>query len=77
LTFNTRALYNNDGLIVLDDAFAYLDKDNRKKIFDNITALENIVIYATSDESLINKSNKIIRLDNSKLTFYVKEANHL
>jgi ABC-type bacteriocin/lantibiotic exporter with double-glycine peptidase domain len=72
-----RALYNNDGLIVLDDAFAYLDKDNRKKIFDNITALENIVIYATSDESLINKSNKIIRLDNSKLTFYVKEANHL
>ncbi|MDO5023047.1 MAG: ABC transporter ATP-binding protein [Eubacteriales bacterium] len=63
-----RALYNNNGIVILDDAFAYLDKDNRKSIMNKLSQCKNlIVIFVTGDTQLLNKANSIIDMKDMKI----------
>ena len=65
-----RALYNNNGIVILDDAFAYLDKDNRKSIINKISQCKNIlVIFVTGDTQLLNKANVIMAMNGMKMNF--------
>lgn len=63
-----RALYNNNGIVILDDAFAYLDKDNRNSIINKLSKCKNIiVIYVTGDTQLLNKANVIMTMNDMKI----------
>ena len=63
-----RALYNNNGIVILDDAFAYLDKDNRKSIINKMSQCKNIlVIFVTGDTQLLNKANVIMAMNGMKM----------
>lgn len=65
-----RALYNNSGIVILDDAFAYLDKDNRRSIIDKLSQCKNlIVILATGDTQLLNKANVNMAMNSMKMNF--------
>ena len=65
-----RALYNNNGIVILDDAFAYLDKDNRKSIINKMSQCKNIlVIFVTGDTQLLNKANVIMAMNGMKMNF--------
>ena len=65
-----RALYNNSGIVILDDAFAYLDKDNRRSIIDKLSQCKNlIVVLATGDTQLLNKANVNMAMNSMKMNF--------
>jgi len=64
-----RALQNCDGIIILDDAFSYLDKSNRKLVFDKVAALGLIVLVITNDSNIISRANKEICLSNLKIHY--------
>lgn len=62
-----RAIYNDQGLLILDNAFVYLDKDNRKLIFDNIVATNKILIVASNDPYVIGKASILMELKDQKI----------
>ena len=60
-----RALYNNTGIVILDDAFAYLDKDNRNRIVSRLSnSDEFLVVFSTNDSQLLNNAKSVLILKN-------------
>lgn len=57
-----RALLNSDGLLLLDDAFANLDKDNRKIIINNIADKQRIVVISSNDPNVIELGSMVIHM---------------
>ena len=65
-----RALYTQSDVIVLDEATSALDYNTEKKVMDSISHMNGtkaILIIAHRTETLKN-CNKIIKLDNGKIT---------
>ena len=60
-----RAIYHNPDILILDEATSAIDKNTEKEIFINLqnyVQKDKILIFVSHKESLLNFSNKIIRI---------------
>lgn len=62
-----RALYNSSGLVLLDDVFSKLDKDNRITIFNKLIDKNRIVVLTTNDPNIYEIANKVIYIEGQKI----------
>lgn len=63
-----RALCSHSGILILDDAFSYLDKDNRKAIIHKIMDQNTILILVTNDANMIALASQVVRVCDLKIT---------
>ena len=67
-----RALYNGSNVIILDEATSALDKNTENLLINSIYNLKDTtVIIVSHNESILNKCNKIYKIEN-KLALKVK-----
>jgi len=71
-----RAYYHSHGLLLLDDAFAYLDKTNRTGIYNNIIAKGQTLIIASNDPDILSKANLWVELNDQRMTVRTGAVNH-
>ncbi|RGS77119.1 ATP-binding cassette domain-containing protein [Coprococcus sp. AF21-14LB] len=62
-----RAVQNGRNILMLDDPFLFLDKDNRKIILQNLKSLKKTLIIATNDENIIRESDIQVKLNERKI----------
>ncbi len=63
-----RALYQNPKVLLIDEATANLDQENEDKILDQICDLKITRICVTHKPETAARADKILNLDNGKLT---------
>jgi ABC-type bacteriocin/lantibiotic exporter with double-glycine peptidase domain len=70
-----RALYNLKEILILDEATSALDKESEIKIISDIKKLYSdlTIIMITHNKNIFNFSNKIIQINNGKLTLIKNE----
>ena len=65
-----RAYYNDPEIIFFDEATVSLDFETEKNIFETILNLKNkkTIIVVTHKTELLSDANKIIKLENGKIS---------
>lgn len=62
-----RAIHNGSSIFIFDDVFAFIDKKNRKEIFEKIKKLEGIKIFVTNDQNIIQCADDFIHLEEERI----------
>lgn len=59
-----RAVYSEPLIYIFDDSFAFIDKVNRKEIFEKMQKLKGIKFFITNDANIINGADYQMRIEN-------------
>jgi ABC-type multidrug transport system fused ATPase/permease subunit len=62
-----RAIYNGSKIYIFDDSFAFIDKKNRKEIFEKIRHLKGIKIFVSNDKNIINFADRVLYIEDECL----------
>lgn len=58
-----RAVFEHAGIVILDDPFAFLDKENRQSILERLISHSAILVIASDDINILSRVNKVIEMD--------------
>lgn len=59
-----RAVYGEPLIYIFDDSFAFIDKVNRREIFEKMQKLKGIKFFITNDPNIINSADYLMRMEN-------------
>ncbi|MBS5825053.1 MAG: ABC transporter ATP-binding protein [Clostridium argentinense] len=65
-----RGIATKSDLIIIDDGFSFLDKDNINSILKNLMKCGKTILIATNDPNILNLCDKILYFDNLKIVKY-------
>lgn len=69
-----RAVLNGKNLLLLDDPFLFLDKENRKIILKNIKELNRTTIITSNDANMIREADIHLMLEGRKINIVSKQG---
>lgn len=62
-----RAIYHSDKILILDDVFTFIDKNNRQIIMENLLKLNKIIIFASQDDNIMSRADKIVYMESNQI----------
>lgn len=63
-----RAIFDYSGIVIMDAPFAYLDKENRKSIFEKIVSPHQVLVIVSNDVNIMNRANILIEMNQMSMT---------
>ncbi|XCP84359.1 ABC transporter ATP-binding protein [Roseburia hominis] len=62
-----RALVNGKNMLLLDDPFLFLDKENRRQILENVRSMNRTTVIVSNDENVIREADVHVTLENWRI----------